>query len=123
MLTPSDIDKHLSAMMDAEVIAVDTETTGLEVRDGTDYLMGISVAYYLGNLGIMSAYFTFRHVGDNLPMEVVHRLKPILESKPIVFHNLPFDIPSLATIGIYPTEAQRLFCTQQIAHMVNEEWF
>jgi DNA polymerase-1 len=123
MLSNADIDKHLSAMQDAEVIAVDTETTGLEVKDGTDYLMGISVAYYLGSLGIMSAYFPFRHQGENLSTDLVHRLRPILESKPLVFHNLPFDIPSLATIGIYPTEAQRLFCTQQIAHMVNEEWF
>jgi hypothetical protein len=60
VLTEADISKHLSAMMDAEVIAVDTETTGFGVKDGSDYLMGISVAYYLGTLGIMSAYFPFR---------------------------------------------------------------
>lgn len=123
MLSPEDINKHLSAMLDAEVIAVDTETTGFNVKDGSDYLMGISVAYYLGGLGIMSAYFPFRHEGPNLPMEVVHRLRPILESKPLIFHNSKFDLQSLATIGIHPKLEQRLFCTQQIAHMVNEEWF
>jgi DNA polymerase I-like protein with 3'-5' exonuclease and polymerase domains len=53
----------------------------------------------------------------------LHRLKPILESKPLIFHNIKFDLQSLATIGVHPTAEQRLFCTQQIAHMVNEEWF
>lgn len=123
MLTESDINKHISAMVDAEVIAVDTETTGFGVKDGRDYLMGISVAYYVGSLGIFSAYFPFRHEGENLDLSVVHRLKPILESKPLIFHNLTFDLPSLATIGIHPTKDQRLFCTQQLAHMVNEEWW
>jgi len=125
LLTESDIDKHLSAMVDAEVIAVDTETTGFGVRDGRDYLMGISVAYYLGNLGIMSAYFPIRHEGenDNLDLSILHRLRPILESKPLIFHNIKFDLQSLATVDIKPTQSQRLFCTQQIAHMVNEEWF
>lgn len=120
-LTESDINKHLSAMLDAEVIAVDTETTGFGVKDGTDYLMGISVAYYLGDLGIMSAYFPVRHDTQNVDFSVIHSLKPILESKPLIFHNIKFDLQSLATIGIYPN--QRMFCTQQLAHMVNEEWF
>lgn len=125
MLTESDISKHLSAMIDAEVIAVDTETTGFGVRDGSDYLMGISVAYYLGDLGIMSAYFPVRHQGENLDFDVLHRLRPILESKPLIFHNIKFDLQSLATVNINPGSdpSQRLFCTQQIAHMVNEEWF
>jgi len=108
-------------MVDAEVIAVDTETTGFRVKDGRDYLMGISVAYYLGNLGIMSAYFPVRHESQNLDPSIIHSLKPILESKPLIFHNIKFDLQSLATIGIYPN--QRMFCTQQLAHMVNEEWF
>lgn len=112
-------------MLDAEVIAVDTETTGFGVRDGRDYLMGISVAYYLGSLGIMSAYFPVRHEGENLNPSVLHQLRPILESKPLIFHNIKFDLQSLATVDINPgtDPNQRLFCTQQIAHMVNEEWF
>lgn len=108
-------------MVDAEVIAVDTETTGFGVKDGSDYLMGISVAYYLGDLGIMSAYFPVRHESQNLDFSVIHRLRPILESKPLIFHNIKFDLQSLATVGINPT--QRMFCTQQLAHLVNEEWF
>lgn len=117
----SSIDKHISAMFDAEIIAVDTETTGLKVQDGTDYLMGISVAYRLGPLGIMSAYFPFRHESGNLDRSVLAKLGSVFSSKPLVFHNLKFDLHSLATIGLtLPTDA-KLFCTMNMAHMVNEE--
>lgn len=37
---------HISHMLEADIIAVDTETTGIEgIVDGRDYCRGISVAY------------------------------------------------------------------------------
>ena len=107
-------------MSAAEVIAVDTETTGFNVKDGRDYLMGISVAYRLGALGIMSAYFPFRHCQDNLPMEWLPDLKMVLERDALVFHNLKFDLHSLATVGVVPRG--KVYDTLNMAHMVNEEW-
>lgn len=115
------IDKHISAMFDAEIIAVDTETTGLRVADGTDYLMGISVAYRLGPLGIMSAYFPFRHEAENLDRSVLTKLSTVFNNRPLVFHNLKFDLHSLHTIGIELNPTAKLFDTMNMAHMVNEE--
>ncbi len=112
--------RHLEAMNAAEIIAVDTETTGFNVKDGRDFLMGISVAYRLGAFGLMSAYFPFRHESDNLPMEWAQDLKAALKSKPLVFHNLKFDLHSLATFGFVPDG--KIYDTLNMAHMVNEEW-
>lgn len=112
--------RHVDAMRNAEVIAVDTETTGFLVKDGRDYLMGISVAYRLGPLGIMSAYFPFRHPDSNLDVSERQMVKEVLESKPIVFHNSKFDLHSLATFGIYPT-GNKMYCTLNIAQLIDEE--
>ena len=120
-LDATSIDKHISAMLSAEIIAVDTETTGLKVQDGTDYLMGVSVAYRLGPLGIFSAYFPFRHESGNLDREVLGKLRTVFDSVPLVFHNLKFDLHSLKTIGLVPGPDVKLFDTLNMAHMCNEE--
>lgn len=113
------VDKHIDAMLNADYIAVDTETTGLSVKDGRDYCMGVSVAYRLGALGIMSAYFPFRHSDSNIDSSNISKLATVFDSVPLVFHNLKFDLHSLATLGINPQA--KLFCTMNIAHMINEE--
>lgn len=113
------VERHVEAMRNAEVIAVDTETTGFLVKDGRDYLMGISVAYRLGAFGIVSAYFPFRHQEGNLERGHLELIKSVIESKPLVFHNLKFDLHSLATIGIVPTG--KLYDTLNIAQLINEE--
>lgn len=115
----SSIDKHISHMMEAEIIGVDTETTGLQVKDGRDYCMGISVAYRLGGLGIVTAYFPFRHPDDNLDRLTLAKLRTVLETRPVVFHNAKFDLHSLATLDISVSE---YWCSMVMAHMVNEEW-
>lgn len=112
--------KHLDCIAASDICAVDTETTGFGVKDGHDFLMGISVAYRMGAFGLMSAYFPFRHESDNLPMEWSKDLFSALEHHPLVFHNLKFDLHSLATIGFVPQG--KLFDTLNMAHMVNEEW-
>lgn len=110
--------KHMTAAKAAPIIAVDTETTGLRVREGEDFLMGISIAYTLEGV-IMSAYFPFRHEGEgNLDRAFIEPLKQLLEQSRLVFHNAPFDIASLRTIGIY-IEGD-VWDTQVMAHMYNE---
>lgn len=115
---------HLERMETTDVIAVDTETTGIAgIVDGRNYLMGISVSYR-HTLGLLSEYFPFRHGANstNLDPVCLARLRKILEdpSKRLIFHNLKFDLHSLATINIHPTG--RLYDTLTIAHMINEEW-
>ena len=109
--------KHMQAAEGAVIIAVDTETSGLRVREGMDYLMGISIAYTFAGQ-IVSAYFPFRHEHDNLDKAFIEPLKNLLESHRLVFHNAPFDLASLATIGIRPRG--EIWDTQDMAHMYNE---
>jgi DNA polymerase-1 len=115
----SSLQRHINAMMDAEIIGVDTESTGLKVKDGRDYGTGISVAYRLGPLGIISAYFPFRHSDGNLDRTWLDKLATVFDNKPIVFHNLKHDLHTLATWGIHPKS--KTYCTMNIEHMLNEE--
>lgn len=113
----------IDCLLDAPVIAVDTETTGIEgIKDGRAWLTGISVAFRHPLFGVMSAYFPFRHPDDNLGHEELKKVKMFLEmpEKHLVFHNLKFDLFSLKSIGIVPRG--RLYDTAVIAHMINEEW-
>lgn len=109
--------KHMQAAQAATIIAVDTETSGLRVREGEDYLMGISIAYTVGGV-VMSAYFPFRHEKDNLDKSFIQPLRELLEDSRIVFHNAPFDIASLRTIGI--RVRGDIWDTQVMAHHYNE---
>lgn len=123
MITLDELTRHVLSAQGANVIAVDTETTGLNVFDGTDFAIGLSVAYRLSFLGVFSFYVPLRHEKDNLPMvEALDILKPLLREKPIVFHNARFDFASLKTLGI--TEFNPTFYdTMVMAHMVNEEYY
>jgi DNA polymerase-1 len=75
----------------------------------------------MGAIGIMSAYFPFRHESNNLPKEWQKDLFAVLEHANLVFHNLKFDLHSLHTFGFTPLG--KLYDTLTIAHMVNEELF
>lgn len=112
--------KYLEVFESSRLIAVDTETTGFKVKDGRDYLTGISIACKVDDLGIVSAYFPFRHHEDNCEPWVLERIKILLTSKASVYHNLKFDLHSLKTIGIEPQKM--LYDTLMLAHMINEEW-
>lgn len=103
-------------------IAVDTETTGLLIRDGRDYAQGVSVAFKVGDDSYMSHYFPFRHkIGDNYSREVLDQLRVVIESAPVIaFHNAKFDIVSLSTLGI--TVGPNWYCTMIMAHLINENY-
>ena len=121
------VDKHLSAMLDADLIAVDTETTGIDrIKDGRDSLIGISVAYRIGDLGIFSGYFPFYHQVErgNLDPKILARLCDVLSRKPLVWHHRKFDRHSLESVGIDSKRVmrQRQFDCMIEAQMVNEEW-
>ena len=110
-------------------IAVDTETTTSphllddnDIRDGSGYCQGVSLASRVPGLGIIFGYFPFRHrYGSNLDSDALFKLKQKMEAYDgyLIFHNAKFDLVSLQTLGINYTG--KFFCTLQIAHLLNEE--
>lgn len=127
--TEEAVHKYADAMSTANVIAIDTETTNnveteertsaASLWDGRNWLMGISVAFDF-NGEMWSCYFPFRHETGNLPSMCVGPIKSVLESRTLTFHNRPFDIASLSTIGITPHGD--FFDTIAMAHLCNEEF-
>lgn len=119
-----------TALLRADIIAVDTETTGLYVHQG-DQLIGISTYcslqgetnYFLG------CYFPFRHSpksmdlftqSENLPLEWMQELRPALErpDMQLIFHNAKFDLKMLRKEGI---EVKAPFYDTMIqSHMIDE---
>lgn len=111
------VDDICFEIIGSKFVAVDTETDGNDVRDGSGYLTGLSIS-----TGRTSCYLPFRHgEGDNLILgEWVAPLTAALNSTTLVFHNAKFDIPSLATAGIKVTG--KFYDTMLMAHWINENW-
>lgn len=103
----------------ADEIAIDTETSGLDVRNGVDYLTGICFAVQ-GAKG----YIPFRHNCDNVSKRWVEYLTKILQHKPLIWHNRKFDFHSLKTLGMDPlTFVGPQYDVLMIAHLINEELY
>jgi DNA polymerase-1 len=108
----------LMAMETAPEIALDTETTGLNVRNGVDYLTGISF-----DTGSWAGYIPFRHPSsDNVSRRWLEPLQSILEQKDLIWHNRMFDMHSVATLGLDATKFKgKQYDVLIIAHLVDEE--
>lgn len=115
-------DNFAYAMMCLEAndeVAVDTETSGLNVRYGTDYLMGFCFA-----VEGFKCYMPFRHREKNVPMRYLPHVEKLLQTKDLIWHNRKFDMHSVKTIGIDPLLfTGRQYDTMIIAHLVNEELY
>jgi len=119
LVTTDNFELHLLALRAADEIALDTETTGLNVRNKVDYLMGISYSVN-GSAG----YFPFRHPDTNLPRRCLDSLVDAIKTKPLIWHNQKFDYHSLNTIGVDPLSfVGQQYDTMMIAHLINEEWY
>ena len=99
-------------------LAVDTETTGLRIKD-LDYCIGISIAFELDG-EILGYYYPVAHpTGENIPRGRFERLAYVLENQEILlFQNAKFDLVSLQTAGI---DCQQFFydtCT--ISQLLDE---
>jgi DNA polymerase-1 len=117
------LDDFLDEAFLADVISVDTEANGQDIRDGRGFAIGVSVAFRDLTGNIQSAYFPFRHrFGDNIDKSYIAKLKMLFNAPDIilVFHNAKFDLVSLATLGI--SVPDRFYDTMLMAHMVNENW-
>lgn len=137
---PMVLDNMLFYLKQEKRIAVDTETTGVEVF-GKDYVVGISLTLPKAN---KHYYIPVRHVEDILighkeyvsgkvpiyearllkeqlnPELVFKKLKPFLEDVSIkkIFHNAKFDIHMLRKEGI---EIKGLYLDTMVAmHLLNE---
>lgn len=105
-------------------IAVDTETNGKDVRDGSGLCHGISIGVKVPGPFYLAHYFPFFHrEGEgtsNLESDTLFELKEAIESYTgiIIFHNAKFDLESLRSIGINYTG--RFYCTMLMAHLINE---
>lgn len=110
-------------------VAIDTETNGKDVRDGSGYAVGVSISYRHPTAGLVSHYLPFRHkYGFNLEPYWREKLREAIEFRDVwgsgvfVFHNSKFDLESLGTLGIHITNTERTYCTMLMAHILSEEW-
>lgn len=107
---------------DAE-LAIDTETTGLDLYVG-DELRGVSVAYRdpLNREVLRSAYFPLSHPNSpNLTPKQVRALRDALNHTHARhdFHNATFDWKALSQIGVVP-RFENYYDSSSIAWMENE---
>ena len=123
-LPPTSTNREFLAFIEhakkVKTIAVDTESTGKEIRDDRGWAMGLSISYEITDDVVASCYFPLRHKSDNLDREIWDALKVLLSAYPgtIVFHNSKFDLTSLLTLGI--DVMGTFWDTMLMAHMVNE---
>jgi len=123
MKSHDELNKHraevLSKAMFAQVMAVDTETNGKDVRDGRGFCVGISIAYR-HNSKVEAAYYPVAHTKNNISDEMKRQLFHILCSRvALIMHNAKFDIVSLATAGVDISKC-KYYCTMLMTHMMNE---
>ena len=109
-----------TAMNETAYIAVDTETTNADLRDGRGHALGLSMAYRVGP-DIKSEYFPFRHsTGDNRT-DLSDFITIVLDYQGVlIFHNSKFDLVSLGTLGIEWTKS--FYDTMLMAHMIDENY-
>lgn len=101
VLTTENFESWLQRLQDSSLMAIDTETTGLDYMSAE--LVGVSVAVEAGH----AAYIPFGHDYLGAPQQlskqqVLEALRPILENPNIrkLGQNLKFDISVLAQHGI-----------------------
>lgn len=110
----------LMAINASKEVGVDTETTGLDVRNRRDYCMGICI-----DVDGWGGYLPFRHKSGNLPLRLVEPLIKALQDKTLDWHNQKFDYHSLATLGVDPLQAFKgpQYDTLILAQLINEELY
>lgn len=105
---------------EASVVALDFETTGLNVYDGTDVGRGFAIGIRTST-GIVRNYFPISHpLSENLREEDWRLLLSRIILRPVVFHNAPFDLNVLWNLG-FSTPAV-FFDTMKLDHLIDENY-
>lgn len=99
VLTEAALQEWLDRIMAADLTAIDTETTGLDIM--RMQLVGISLCVQSGH----ACYIPLRHAGEagQLPLDTaLGMLRPWLEdaSKPKLGQNIKYDLHVFANLGI-----------------------
>ncbi len=117
LVTNENFTSVIETLAKSQLLAVDTETTGLNVRNSVDYLVGICISD-----GTSGWYFPFRHKEHNLDKQHLKALVELLIPRDLIWHNRKFDMHSLKTIGVDPlTFTGVQYDTILISHLVDEE--
>lgn len=106
-------------------LAIDTETTGLNVHDGRDYAIGISYAGLSSDGTPRSGYLGFGHeIGEPAPAKLVDMLGYIIEQdeRPLIFQGAQFDMNSLLTVGI-DARSQEFYDLPTMGNLIDENMF
>jgi DNA polymerase-1 len=119
LATDDDMPWILGMLDQAVDIAVDTETSGLSVRDGRDYLMGFCL-----DVTGLATYLPFRHEYGNIGHRWLEPLHNIFKRKPLIWHHRKFDMHSAKTIGLDPLEwTGKQYCTMVAARLLDNEMY
>lgn len=106
--------RFLEAVSRVDEVAVDCETTGLDIWKG-DRICGVAI--YHPEIG--AAYLPFRHgEGRNLPPDRLQDVWRVLQGKKLVNHNIKFDVEVMWLDGFGLPE--RVEDTMLAAHLMNE---
>jgi len=105
ILTEAALEAWIDRLAQADLVAFDTETTGLDYMRAD--LVGISVAMAAADGAIAAAYIPLGHDYPGAPVQldrdlVIARLRPLLEdpARPKLGQNLKFDLSICARHGI-----------------------
>lgn len=111
------------ALNSTSPVGIDTETSGLEIRDGRHYGFGISIAFHSAQ-GLCAFYMPFKHTnlgtGSNYNLDrFLPVLQELIDSHLNIFFNAKFDLVSLSTFGLQTDRCKYIDCLI-LAHLVNE---
>lgn len=109
----------------ADTLAVDTEGTDAkktDLRDGTGFAYGISLAFRLSDGPVESAYFPIKHTTGNVDQDTWDAIKILIEGhRCVVGHNyLKHDTLALKTLNI--DRKGIIFDTMNMAHWLFEQF-
>jgi DNA polymerase-1 len=101
MLNVADLERWIGALEQAELVAIDTETTSLDPQAAR--LVGISLAVGPGRAAYLPLAHRYAGAPEQLPFDsTLQRLKPWLEdaSRPKLAQNAKYDMHVLANHGV-----------------------
>jgi DNA polymerase-1 len=107
----------------AQMVGFDTETSGLDVYDGRDRMLGFSVAVKMEDGTYLSDYFPCDHivieggVDHNLPKEAYRYLLWLIFQRVAVAHNVIFDNSVSMNEGF---EIKKFIDTMKYDHLLDE---
>lgn len=117
-MSTQQLDLLMEGLTHVKYVALDTESSGLDLRDGTGRVLGFSIAFEVVNGMVFSGYFPVTHIDFNYDESIVRRIMTGLQGKTLIMHNAKHDLVALDRMG-YPWTG-RFMDTMLMAHMLDE---